>query len=487
MKFIVTLLSLLAFIFALGVEGAALASPNDPEHVSLVTNITAASSVEAISEDSTRRKKPRCYHGEQYELASALFIGSTLGNILYNHATVNARRDSDAANLCDVPDMGDANMQELSTQRNVSGYLDWFMADHLRNSPDSSDIYNWQWRLIDYDQRCETSSNSTSVANYWAQFVTTNYMSLLKTFDESFGDFPSTSSVGEDLGMPNTTEFTYGMFRMAMGRAMSRTAWVAGSAGKGNMQTTFAAVFGSLFSLFESVQTPPYNNGSMYMSQGVSYMSLNVPASIESWREDFANTPSLSILGLTDGNYTSPIANFFDGRFMYVAQGSQIKALGNSLGESFSQGLVSLALGATDYHVFRDSTSAEECTETASGTSINGTCYRLAKGEGSDKIEEDMLKTVTDRYKVNLTEVYQSSVDCVNSTAMKNDTLSRNETVANLFTDPVLLPPCYYNLPVCDSNGCNGGVAEVNASVRNIPGLGVLTLFLAIMVYSLLS
>lgn len=158
-----------------------------------------------------------------------------------------------------------------------------------------------------------------------------------------------------------------------------------------------------------------------------------------------------------EGDYEYEISNFFDGRWLHRLTGKFVRDMQNALSENMRKSLASYALTFANYYIMKDGFDTDDCTDQTGGKVIDDVCYTLEyPGNGNPSVEpkrsdwsktvsEDTLETMTDKYGIDLEELYKLSDACQSKTGDYGGTIDSG--TFKLFSESEK-PDCFYSLPV---------------------------------------
>ncbi|KAJ5712456.1 glycoside hydrolase [Penicillium malachiteum] len=364
----------------------------------------------------------------------------------------------------------DESSAEASSERNVAAYLDAFFTN-LGDGP----YEHWE-RLLFNDSNvncasypenvynCDIPDSSTcssyeEPAQYWAQFVVANYYAYMIEYGSLFtiADTNMTNQVSalvdafpvqSGTNVPDTASLMTNF-----GGAFSLISSAAGGTEDGAVASSLSGVIGGIFSEAGSNVSDDEDSATTdilekrCLSIITAYFN-GVSEALKAMFED-GDISSWDI----EGDYDHPIANFFDGRYMFELETSIDLKIESAMNTQLMATLAGTALSAANYYILKNAYTTSSCEDKTSGVVIDDYCYTLeypgsswsvaSDSTSTDLISSSDLKTLENDYYVNITQLYLNSYECQNTTGTYGGSM-----VIDILQTSSTLPTCYYNLPV---------------------------------------
>lgn len=294
---------------------------------------------------------------------------------------------------------------------------------------------------------------------YWARFVVANYFQHVveagTLFDTSVTNTTfNVERITDDFPVQTPDTFDLGSLFGSLAAALTMGAGAIGVHPGGAGLAGFTTVVSGAFSLIageigdETGVTDPTDVlraqmgvifDAVYNAMAKSLIDMFEKGDLSSWSTS-----------LTEGEYKTEIANFFDGQFMFKMKGSEAMDLQKEINRYLSKTLASTALRAANYYILQDSHPVDTCKDFRSGRVIDGKCYtiegpgnRYMEKEFSVPISKKALEKVTDKYEIDLDDLYRLSLTCQKDTGVYAGNIKIPE-----FSLMKELPDCFYNMPV---------------------------------------
>lgn len=237
------------------------------------------------------------------------------------------------------------------------------------------------------------------------------------------------------------------------GGAFSLISSAAGGLEETEVETSLSGVIGGIFSEAGSNVSDDEDSATTEIlekrcSKIISAYFTGVSEALEAMFED-GDISSWDV----EGDYDHPIANFFDGRYMFELEESIDLKIESAMNNQLMATLAGTALSAANYYILKNAYTTSSCDGKTSGVVIDDYCYTLnypgsawtvaSDSTSTDLIASSDLKTLEDDYYVNITQLYLNSYECQNKTGTYGGSM-----VVDILQTSSSLPTCFYNLPV---------------------------------------
>ncbi|KAL2864282.1 uncharacterized protein BJX67DRAFT_225561 [Aspergillus lucknowensis] len=395
--------------------------------------------------------------------------------------------DTDIDDFCSEPDWDEVSEPDASSLRNVSAYFDYFFGE-VRGGSTS----NWAQELFGdtqtvtcdvYDRgQCDFPTPSDckdmdSPSLYWARFVAANFYQHIVQYGNMFESTTLNASLNIgglvndfDIKTPDTTsmETVYGIFAGALGLAGAAASahgvgppsapGSVGGAGAGAALAGFGAMWSIVAAAVEDAEPPDEDDLERALNAQLAIMfDAGYKGAVQTLIAVFGDGDLSDFpKSLREGDWKYDISNFFDGRWLAKLQGKEIQQIQEALAENIMKSLAASALTGANYYIMKDGFEADDCDQT-SGKVIDDTCYTLEypgngqpavppkRSDWSKTVDEDTLELITDKYKIDLEELYKISIACQSSTDDYNGKIGTD--VYAIFGDDEK-PACFFAVPV---------------------------------------
>ncbi|PYH73563.1 uncharacterized protein BO88DRAFT_484478 [Aspergillus vadensis CBS 113365] len=293
---------------------------------------------------------------------------------------------------CSDPAAGETS-EQASEERGIAAYIDWLVKDSFK-SP--SEWANRMFKSTGQTTQCDIypdsqcnfpsgfCSNYTIPSEYWAEYVVANFHEYITEFGSLFNyvnqnqslgidtivaDFPVKSSstvpdlatiftnVGGALGIVGSTlplldeetDTASSMMGVMSGLFSTAGSDISSSSATDTETITLEKKVEAIYSL-------------MYTAVQDILIDVFETGNISSWPSD-----------LRSGDYSFEVANFFNGRYMFLLTGEQAESLESTFNTYLQQYLVGSALASANYYVLKSAYSTSTYSSITSGKNTTGT------------------------------------------------------------------------------------------------------------------
>ncbi|OJJ98253.1 hypothetical protein ASPACDRAFT_1889517 [Aspergillus aculeatus ATCC 16872] len=387
-----------------------------------------------------------------------------------------------SSDICSFPASSESSAT-ASKERGVAAYIDWLLEDDLQTSAYwtrqmfvSTGAGSTQCDLYP-DGSCPFPtgycSNYSSPEEYWAEYVVANFREYVNEFGTLF-QFATANQTLSIADIVSDFPVKTGPAAPGLSTVLSNVGSILGIVGAGvplldvpeevetdvgsSLIGAASGIFGVAGSSVSSSTTTSTETETLLdqVQQVYSWMLDGVEDTLAEIFEH-GNISSWAS-GLRAGDYTSEIANFFDGRYMFELSEEQAKGIQSIFNQHLRAYLVGSALAAANYYILKGAYSTTDCAQKTSGTVIGDSCYTLqypsstgwtlTKQIMTELISSDDLTKLTGTYDVDLETLYTNSYTCQNTTGTYYGTKTPTSASDILDAASTTLPTCFFNLPV---------------------------------------